>query len=409
MLTDHPVPHKPAALWAELRRLDISPFHSHLGTALHEAGHALRATRSGAPVESASIKPDEETLGRVSFNFPGPDTDDDCRPSGKWWSSRVAIMLAGDRAERLLDPFLDTSGGAPCSDYAKAVRLIEAVHRDDRLTQSVLGVVSDVLDSWLGSPAVVRDLVAIAAALLREGSLTGDEIRALVAASGCGAAHPTMADVACTKGPHLRGWHGYVMPHEVPAQWVRWDGWPAPPTKKAATATLRAVQQALDPPSRLPRKRGIGQEAFHALAETAGQTALSDVQRRQLSRYLRDRASSPGGLLLPIPAQGLEDLNVEDLHELTCSRPELGRASDGALWCPSCALELEAPQGRSRHVYVMVEIGGWDERDREVSTNRRYLGHVFRTAEQAATFVRESRAYGTRGAHLLHVVREALK
>jgi hypothetical protein len=168
--------------------------------AIHEASHAVMAEAVGRRVEQVSIEPVGDLLGHcysVSAHtvhvsrehistavatraHEGPDPDTAHVPEGFELYNSIWLALAGMAGERVAFGRYDQSGAS--DDTVRAVTLIVrgypaegalAVEGFDRaldLTER------KVRGSW---PAVER----VASALERSGTLTGDEVRRLIAPS----------------------------------------------------------------------------------------------------------------------------------------------------------------------------------------------------------------------------------
>lgn len=145
-------------------------------TAFHEAGHAVMAELCGQHLTRVEIEGDSEHAGSVeSLRFP-PDPSENASPAASI-EARLKCVLAGTVAEGRVsgrDGWDESS-----EDVELAVRLAMQLVDDCEdvlpLLEDVREVVEDVLDrNW-------RAVEALAAELLGRRSLSGAEVRKLLA------------------------------------------------------------------------------------------------------------------------------------------------------------------------------------------------------------------------------------
>jgi len=161
-----------------------------MGTAYHEAAHGVAAGAmwSAITVTSATIIPDDTSLGRVTLEEPDElllGTDRDRRAATVRASETEAVFcLAGYVAEGL---FLEVDG---LPDYFRSTQdcfdLVRASAGTwDGVSDKVRHALAyqDSVRDLLEDPLVWRAVSLVAAALLRRGSLAGEEIDEIVMAT----------------------------------------------------------------------------------------------------------------------------------------------------------------------------------------------------------------------------------
>jgi hypothetical protein len=156
---------------------------SGVGTAFHEAGHAVMAWWLGIPLHRASIIPDKDRRGHILYT-PSMPLKSKLPGIAKRWRLEAQIgmlVLAGLVAQRRLNTnfWIETS-----EEYGKAADLIASVYNPWRrgaksrqwwLLQRVVGLTEGVLEEHWGT------VTRIANALKKRHELSGEEIYTLIA------------------------------------------------------------------------------------------------------------------------------------------------------------------------------------------------------------------------------------
>ncbi len=146
-----------------------------IGTAYHEAGHAVVALALGRPVQNVSILPNREVLGICKFGKAR------IRPSEDWLEREILIALGGIAAEARFTGNYAWDGAARDFQFAQSLAVQRAgAGKAERLQKRLLAKVENLLakeDCW---QAVER----IAAELMRCGSISGRAARHLFEIGG---------------------------------------------------------------------------------------------------------------------------------------------------------------------------------------------------------------------------------
>ncbi|MFB3901922.1 MAG: hypothetical protein ACE15E_00575 [Acidobacteriota bacterium] len=150
--------------------------------AYHEAGHAVMAWWHGLAIRKATIVPHKDYLGSVThFKKLLPTDETDLRPSQRdLLERRIMVLLSGPEAERKFRGHYSHKGSGHDRHYAF-----------DHLA-SLTGPSEDELNTymkllWLRTRRILdfapvwACVTAVANALLEKRSLTGSEIKALIA------------------------------------------------------------------------------------------------------------------------------------------------------------------------------------------------------------------------------------
>jgi len=171
--------------------VDRCPALRLMGTAVHEAGHAAiaYAVWPGMVITSASIIPDNTSLGRVTLDGPidlsfGPDRDERVA-AARAAEADAVFCLAGYVAEGLFFGHHDLPNYVRGTQDFDDLVVATAATWDGDATRAchALGYEDSVRD-LLEDPLVWRAVSLLAAALLRERTLSGEQIRAIVDAVG---------------------------------------------------------------------------------------------------------------------------------------------------------------------------------------------------------------------------------
>jgi hypothetical protein len=140
-------------------------------TAYHEAGHAVVALALDRPVIKVSILAHREALGICAFGKAV------FRPSEDWLEREVLIALAGMAAEAKHTGEYDREAAGRDLRYARKLSLQRAGNerQAERLEKRLLSKTEHLLEQEENWQAVEK----IAAALLREGQISGRQARHL--------------------------------------------------------------------------------------------------------------------------------------------------------------------------------------------------------------------------------------
>jgi hypothetical protein len=158
-------------------------------TAIHEAGHAVIARILRLPCGDATIKPDHESAGHnliadpyaVVQRWEGEVPGKGARPHGTYDSAvlaRILAFMAGRAAE---EEIIGACLGGDSDDKRQIGLMLDELPRE-RLSPSPEHYEKRLRSLACGLVRRHRGRIErVAAALMRKGSLTGDEIDALVA------------------------------------------------------------------------------------------------------------------------------------------------------------------------------------------------------------------------------------
>jgi len=164
-----------------------------LAIAYHEAGHAVAQLLvcPALPLTNASIAPEGDELGRACFEnyaetiVPDADGEDADMPEHErqYLESEAISLLAGPLAEQrfcgqTLEPPLP---GSARTDQADVTDIAHLLHDDRRVARAWVGsMLRRAIDLVQNDGRFWPAVKAAAAALLREQTLTSDEISTLV-------------------------------------------------------------------------------------------------------------------------------------------------------------------------------------------------------------------------------------
>lgn len=148
-------------------------------TAYHEAGHVVAAWRMRLALMGATVVATEDTLGSAKKNSGLSVMDEVFDESGSFATRverSIIVALAGDAAQRHYSP---RSWRGDQDDIDGAIELASQVCEDSEVANAYLAYLSVVARSLVTGPRwpVVR---AVAEALLDQGTLSGDECRAVI-------------------------------------------------------------------------------------------------------------------------------------------------------------------------------------------------------------------------------------
>lgn len=161
----------------------ISPL-TDIDAAYHEAGHATVALMHGWPLDKVTIVPSETTLGHVAMrSIPHTTTELRRMAAEIAWAGLFAQSLYrktqiwdGDERARVVASFFVARHGAG-SDLRDVLAVIAAHPEEtEALTYGALRAVDDLLSN----PEIWAAIGVLAEALISRGTLTQQEIEALV-------------------------------------------------------------------------------------------------------------------------------------------------------------------------------------------------------------------------------------
>ncbi len=343
-----------------------------LFVALHEAGHVVLAMAYGISVYEATIVSSAQHLGYVDRGEMWPHRQADVHEGSDWLSITVGVMLAGDRALRIHGEYTVSACGGLGSDYARAMRLLEAALREDKSKAEVeLDRLTQWVDEFFRRPLAQRRLAVIAAALLKERRLPGVRIQQLFCPPRtCGAFSPEeeaqcISDHCGPRGKHYLRWGGQN------GDWGEWKLSWSPEGKvfkKDRSNEWKAVDHALRAPLPKPRAKPIPSvEEVPALLRRAKDHRLGRREQersfkaagRALGAHIREHNLAP--LRLRAEAELERKLkSPRDQHAEDCGRsldPDL--TPEGEVWCRWCGFEFPA-RGRGWAYLVTVRVADQD-------------------------------------------------
>ena len=350
---------------------------------------------------SATLEPDETSLGHViTKDLPLP-TQAMCKPGSPWIDVKAKEWLAGDRAVRVARPAHETAGGGPDSDYAVANDYLDAVYPSTEV-EDQLDRLCFELDAFFRVPQVRQDVLAVTKLLLSERTVSGGDLRRLVnGGNHCGAYWPDFQR-RCIVDPH--SFYASHISHDRPSPPVFWSplGWIEDRTPFARrSSSWKRVARLHSPELLPPRPRKITYADLPQLKADAKDARLSHRQREAASRKvvsliatrIREAAVAHS---LPRPEDGSDDGVVELLDR---HREEFGselERTDLDYWCERCGLEIGTSGGRNRWVYLTVEYRRVREIDADGTEGEAEWmatpGLSFPTADQARNYLRLARA-----------------
>lgn len=148
--------------------------------AIHEAGHAVMAYLCGRRLGAISAIPHGEILGELEYrgftSFPARSLDD-ARARRKL-ETEIMIAMAGLAAEYVHPGPVDRPGAV--ADLQRALNIALATSADPEEATAFINWLFVRARNRLRVPACARAIKALAAVLVRRGSLTGAEVRALL-------------------------------------------------------------------------------------------------------------------------------------------------------------------------------------------------------------------------------------
>lgn len=137
---------------------------------VHEAAHAVVAARLGVQVERVSIVPIPEARSHVRLtSHPGISAAD-----------QVVVLMAGEEAQRRLE---DTGPIAP-GDRERAQLVLGGAGIDETQGRQMLADGQTRARLLLAEDRIWKQVEAVAAALLAEGTLDGPRFRDILASAG---------------------------------------------------------------------------------------------------------------------------------------------------------------------------------------------------------------------------------
>jgi hypothetical protein len=139
-------------------------------TSYHEAGHVAAALTFGVPIIAATIV-DEPAMHRGRYH----------PPAGLGVEPIVVLCLAGPAAERLFCG--STPPGSDRTDRVMARSYLMQVYAPARVSIELVRY-CDAADRLVAEPWAKARIPVIAAALRQYGTLTGDDLLAIVAEAG---------------------------------------------------------------------------------------------------------------------------------------------------------------------------------------------------------------------------------
>ena len=171
--------------------VDRCPALRLMSTAFHEAGHAAiaYAVWPGIVITSASIIPDDTSLGRVTLDEPddllfGSDRDERVA-AARAAEADAVFCLAGYVAEGLFYGHHDLPDFVlGTQDFGDLVQTTAVTWDGDSTRARHALAYQDSVRDLLEDPLVWRAVSLVASALLRERALSGEQIRAIVDAVG---------------------------------------------------------------------------------------------------------------------------------------------------------------------------------------------------------------------------------
>jgi hypothetical protein len=345
-------------------------------TAVHEAGHATFALCHGLRVTEASVVPDpqEQSLGHVERDPLPTPTEELCRPGSPYIDFAVKLLLAGDRAGRVLWPDRETCGGGRGSDYARANRLLEAVYAAAEV-EGVLDELCRNLDDFFAAWPVAAIVGRIATALLHEQVLPEARLRDLFTDSDkqCGAFDEAF-ERRCEREPNhdIRlGHHRVVWCENEPWPGRRFEEWgPTVPEfwyrrlpLSKHSAMWKRVMRELEPHRVPPRKNEATIESAGELIARWKNPTLTPRQQAAASRRLIAlvRARQREGIAQNL-SNAASTATVLEQHAARCTH-RLDKLNTSELWCGWCGLlHPDRSVDNSLFVAVTVDLDAYDSK-----------------------------------------------
>ena len=150
-------------------------------TAYHEAGHAVACFMYDIKLHSISIRPDEDSHGRVNHNNPLfriSDNAGDLSASQRQRIERcVVIALAGNVAQRRFNPRSVRSHHAQ-NDFNKAADVLSHLSGSDKELQAYMNLLLIRAENLL--MRMWPSVTALASSLLKESALSGEQATAII-------------------------------------------------------------------------------------------------------------------------------------------------------------------------------------------------------------------------------------